>query len=104
VLCRTLEGHAHWVNSLALNVDYVLRTGPFNPTTNKRLDSLQHVIERYEMLGEEKLVSASDDFTLFLWRPEKEKKPIGKSHVHDFKIQLDQLIDITQQMYSEINF
>lgn len=28
-LCRTLTGHAHWVNSLTLNTDYVLRTGPF---------------------------------------------------------------------------
>lgn len=29
-LCRTLQGHAHWVNSLALNTDYVLRTGAFD--------------------------------------------------------------------------
>lgn len=25
-MCRTLEGHAHWVNTLALSTDYVLRT------------------------------------------------------------------------------
>lgn len=35
ILCRTLEGHAHWVNSLALSTDYVLRTGPFHPVTDK---------------------------------------------------------------------
>lgn len=29
VMCRTMTGHAHWVNSLTLNTDYVLRTGPF---------------------------------------------------------------------------
>jgi len=29
-LCRTLSGHGHWVNTLALNTDYVLRTGAFN--------------------------------------------------------------------------
>lgn len=28
-LCRTLTGHAHWVNNLTLNTDYVLRAGPF---------------------------------------------------------------------------
>lgn len=28
-LCRTLTGHAHWVNNLTLNTDYVLRGGPF---------------------------------------------------------------------------
>lgn len=30
-LCRTLDGHAHWVNTLALNSDYVIRTGAFDP-------------------------------------------------------------------------
>ena len=30
-MCRTLQGHAHWVNTLALNTDYVMRTGAFNP-------------------------------------------------------------------------
>lgn len=29
VMCRTMTGHAHWVNNLTLNTDYVLRTGPF---------------------------------------------------------------------------
>jgi len=31
MLCRTLQGHGHWVNILALNTDYVLRTGAFDP-------------------------------------------------------------------------
>ncbi|KAK2525406.1 Nle1 [Columba livia] len=31
VLCRTLQGHAHWVNTMALSTDYVLRTGAFEP-------------------------------------------------------------------------
>lgn len=31
VLCRLLEGHAHWVNTLALSTDFVLRIGPFHP-------------------------------------------------------------------------
>ncbi|KAM7537199.1 hypothetical protein Aperf_G00000068500 [Anoplocephala perfoliata] len=30
-LCRRLYMHGHWVNCLALSVDYVLRTGPFDP-------------------------------------------------------------------------
>lgn len=38
ILCRTLEGHAHWVNTLALSTDYVLRTGPFHPILD-RLDA-----------------------------------------------------------------
>ncbi|CAG2188869.1 NLE1 [Mytilus edulis] len=31
VLCRTLQGHGHWVNILALSTDYVMRTGAFDP-------------------------------------------------------------------------
>ena len=31
-LCRSLDGHAHWVNTLALSTDYALRTGPFDHT------------------------------------------------------------------------
>lgn len=31
VLCRRLDMHGHWINCLALSVDYVLRTGPFDP-------------------------------------------------------------------------
>lgn len=74
-----MEGHAHWVNTLALNTDYALRTGPFYPVEKSaELDALQRAKKRYESVGEEKLVSGSDDFTLFMWRPEKEKKPVGE--------------------------
>lgn len=31
MLCRTLQGHGHWVNILALSTDYVMRTGAFDP-------------------------------------------------------------------------
>ncbi|KAK7087631.1 hypothetical protein V1264_021656 [Littorina saxatilis] len=35
VLCRSLEGHAHWVNTLAINTDYVMRTGAYDPAEAK---------------------------------------------------------------------
>lgn len=31
MLCRTLQGHGHWINTLALSTDYVIRTGAFDP-------------------------------------------------------------------------
>lgn len=31
----TLKDHAHWVTTLALNTDFVLRTGPFDHTPKK---------------------------------------------------------------------
>ncbi|XP_046966323.1 notchless protein homolog 1 [Vanessa cardui] len=91
ILCRTLEGHAHWVNTLALSTDYVLRTGPFHPildrldSTNDRTILQQRALQRYEETchkGEERLVSGSDDFTLFLWLPEKEKRPLARMTGH----------------------
>nr|CAD7438427.1 unnamed protein product [Timema bartmani] len=92
VLCRTLDGHAHWVNTLALSTDYVLRTGPFNPVklgaTHKSIDkaTLQQLAkERYDEAckkGTERLVSGSDDFTMFLWMPEVNKKLIARMTGH----------------------
>jgi len=31
-LIRTLSEHAHWVNTMALSTDFVLRTGPYDHT------------------------------------------------------------------------
>ena len=75
-LKNTLTSHAHWVNHLALATEFVLRTayhdhtGIIPPTEEaKRAKALQ----RYESAAlvngiiTERLVSASDDFTMFLW-------------------------------------
>ncbi|XP_076750219.1 notchless protein homolog 1 [Xylocopa sonorina] len=84
ILCRTLEGHAHWVNTLALNVDYVLRCGSFNPgkSQEKTGSPVDCAKKCYESVGEEILVSGSDDFTLYLWKPEREKKFIARMTGH----------------------
>ncbi|KAG5879662.1 hypothetical protein JTB14_021465 [Gonioctena quinquepunctata] len=93
VLCRTLDGHAHWVNTLALNTDYILRIGAFDPVKDSHKDtsipdkkkSQEFALKRYygvtEAIGE-RLVSGSDDFTLFLWDPEKDKKPLARLTGH----------------------
>jgi len=92
VLCRTLSGHAHWVNTLALSTDYALRTGAFDPAEkNKSQDELSPdglkalALNRYNKLSSssaERLMSGSDDFTLFLWSPERESKPIARLTGH----------------------
>ncbi|XP_049832057.1 notchless protein homolog 1 [Schistocerca gregaria] len=90
VLCRTLEGHAHWVNTLALSTDYVLRTGSFDPVNNtsvtyNKTEMQQQALQKYESVianGGERLVSGSDDFTLFLWQPESNKKPVARMTGH----------------------
>lgn len=37
-LIRTLSEHAHWVNTMALSTDFVLRTGPFDHAGKKPKD------------------------------------------------------------------
>ncbi|KAI6181094.1 Notchless-like protein 1 [Aphelenchoides besseyi] len=85
---RTLTGHAHWINTLALNVDYALRIGSYDPAT-KRWASAQETAEaalkRYNgaLNGKtEKLVSGSDDFTMFMWDPTTGKKEIARLTGH----------------------
>jgi ribosome assembly protein 4 len=67
------------VNSLALNTDYVLRTGPFHPVSDKKKsmkemnkeEKQKLALERYKAVcpdSIESFVSCSDDFTLYLWK------------------------------------
>lgn len=104
-LVRTLEGHAHWVNTLALNTDYVIRTGQYDHTgsvapdvaerekrrhTDRGTDSLpgqKKAAERYAAVvattgGSERMCSGSDDNTLILWDPENNKKPVCRMTGH----------------------
>uniref|UniRef100_A0A667XWD3 Notchless protein homolog 1 n=1 Tax=Myripristis murdjan TaxID=586833 RepID=A0A667XWD3_9TELE len=94
VQCRTLQGHAHWVNTLALSTDYILRTGAFEPATatvnaqdvTGSLEELKEkALQRYNKVrgtAPERLVSGSDDFTLFLWNPAEDKKPLARMTGH----------------------
>lgn len=94
VLCRTLQGHAHWVNTLALSTDYVMRTGSFDPrhadvvymeVTDTKEELSEKALKRYTTVkgaDPERLVSGSDDFTLFLWCPESDKQPVARMTGH----------------------
>eukprot|EP01036_Dinobryon_divergens_P033268 gene33268-43016_t len=78
-LVRTLSGHAHRVNTLALNCDYVLRTGAFQLGTV--------AMKRYtDIVGSngdgERLISGSDDFTMFLWSPQVDKVALTRMVGH----------------------
>jgi WD40 repeat protein len=77
-LLTTLSAHAHWVNHLALSTDFALRTAFHDHTgsvpeseTGRRAKAR----ERFETAARidsqivERLVSASDDFTIYLWQP-----------------------------------
>lgn len=88
VLVRSLNGHGHRVNTLAVSTDALCRTGPFDhlPRTFADADeAFEAAKARYEAGTEgrkEMLVSGSDDFTLFLWSPTDSKKPVARLTGH----------------------
>jgi ribosome assembly protein 4 len=87
-LVRTLNGHAHRVNTLALSSDSVCRTGPFDHRGNHYqgiADPVEASKQKYkDILGgePERLMSGSDDFTLFLWSPTVGKHPLKRLTGH----------------------
>lgn len=92
-LIRTLSGHAHWVNHISLSTDYLLKSGPYDPNTSATIGcpiafrtpeaAYEAAVARYAAHGQdEMLASCSDDFTIFLWNPTKDKKPIARMTGH----------------------
>lgn len=88
---QTLKSHAHWVNHLSISTDYVLRKGGFdhNGKTTLSSDELRlKALEQYEKVAKlggsisERIVTASDDFTMYLWEPLKSSKPICRMTGH----------------------
>ncbi|CAH2077330.1 unnamed protein product [Thlaspi arvense] len=77
-----LKGHGHWVNSLALSTDYVLRTGAFDHTGKQPEEVKEAALKRYDQAkGKygERLVSGSDDFRLIMWQQSVSDQP--KKHL-----------------------
>lgn len=98
-LVHELKSHAHWVNHLALSTDFVLRTGYFDHTRDvpdteegKRAKAKERFVKAATAQGGggkivEKVVSASDDFTMFLWDPVNEgKKPLARMLGHQKQV------------------
>ncbi|TLD18062.1 hypothetical protein PspLS_10519 [Pyricularia sp. CBS 133598] len=95
-MLHDLKSHAHWVNHLALSTDFVCRTGFFDhtktvPTTAE--DKTAKAKERYEKAARvggkivERLVSASDDFTMYLFDPLNDgTKPIARMIGHQKQV------------------
>eukprot|EP00163_Fabomonas_tropica_P006174 TRINITY_DN15773_c0_g1_i1.p1 TRINITY_DN15773_c0_g1~~TRINITY_DN15773_c0_g1_i1.p1 ORF type:complete len:470 (+),score=55.63 TRINITY_DN15773_c0_g1_i1:150-1412(+) len=84
--------HAHWVTSLALNTDYVLRTGAVDHT-GKEYDNEDEAqaaaLARYNKAkgsGPEILVSGSDDHTACMWSPSTSKDVVKRLTGHQAPI------------------
>jgi ribosome assembly protein 4 len=94
-LKHTLAAHAHWVNHLALSTEFVLRTGYFDHTKDvpktdeeKKIKSKERFDKAATRQGKlvERLVSASDDFTMYLWDPEEGTKPVARLLGHQKQV------------------
>ncbi|KAI4220746.1 MAG: hypothetical protein L6R36_007406 [Xanthoria steineri] len=89
-LISTLTAHAHWVNHLALSTDFVLRTayhdhtGAIPSTDNEKMAKAKQRFETAATINNtltERLVTASDDCTIYLWSP----PPAPSSHTATIK-------------------
>ncbi|KAK6002900.1 hypothetical protein QM012_001650 [Aureobasidium pullulans] len=101
-LVHTLNSHAHWVNHLALSTDFALRTAFYDHTGKKGVPATPEekrakAKERYEAAAGvnnqknggkavERLVSASDDCTIYLWTPMTSTKPVTRLLGHQKQV------------------
>jgi ribosome assembly protein 4 len=93
-LIHNFTAHAHWVNYLALSTDFALRTGYFDhtPIPDTEEGKRKKARERFEKAARfggklsERIVTASDDCTMFLWEPSKGTKPIARLHGHQKQV------------------
>ncbi len=87
-LVKQLKGHGHRINALALSCDHVCRSGAhtYKATSFDDEDAAftaATALYQKRCGGvEERLVSGSDDFTLFLWSPIKSKQPVARLTGH----------------------
>ena len=86
-LIHTLSSHAHWVKHLALSTDFVLRTAYHDHTAHipaTQEGKIAKAKERFEKAATindeivERLVTASEDFTMYLYEPSKATKPLAR--------------------------
>merc|ERR1712113_115084 len=90
-LLYDIEFHTHWINSLTLSTDYILRTGYFNHLNNNLVklegsnDKAKQALYRYLEATKtmpERLVSGSDDTSMVIWAPNNNMIPNAKITGH----------------------
>jgi len=97
-LIHILKEHAHWVTTMTLNTDFVLRTGPYDHMARQPAsddDARAMALARYNTLASstgELLITGSDDHTLFLWSifgdsgNTKQPKPLARLTGHQRQV------------------
>ncbi|KAJ5925468.1 Ribosome assembly protein 4 [Penicillium verhagenii] len=94
-IIQTLSAHAHRVNHLALSTDFALRvsyhnhTGKVPATEAEKIAAAKKRFEESAIVNNkivERLVSASDDFTMYLWDPASSSKPVARLLGHQKEV------------------
>ena len=94
-LISELTAHAHWVNHLALSTDFVLRTayhdhaGDIPPSAEQKLAKAKARFDQAATVNNEiveRVVSASDDCTIYLWHPSVSNKPVARLMGHQKQV------------------
>ncbi|KAK4129097.1 WD40 repeat-like protein [Parathielavia appendiculata] len=95
-LVHNFTAHGHWINHIALSSDHALRTAYFDHTQEvpeteegKREKARERFEKAAKIQGKiaERLVSASDDFTMYLWDPTNNgNKPVARLLGHQNKV------------------
>ena len=97
-LISELTSHAHWVNHLALSTDFVLRTayhdhtGQIPPTSEQKLAKAKDRFNQAAIVNSElveRVISASDDCTIYLWNPSVSNKPVARMMGHQKQVVSD---------------
>ncbi|GFE54616.1 WD G-beta repeat containing protein [Babesia ovis] len=94
-LVKDLKGHAHWINTLTSNTHRVIKSGPYSASNFERghtqFSGLQEMVEESRRIydkfikesGQERLLSGSDDNTMFIWLPHAQsRKPLHRLTGH----------------------
>ncbi|SPQ18463.1 ccdd4571-0151-4a36-b04b-ff79eefb099c [Thermothielavioides terrestris] len=95
-LMHSFTAHGHWINHIALSSDHALRTAYFDQVSDvpdteegKRAKAKERFEKAARIQGKvaERLVSASDDFTMYLWDPVNNgSKPVARLLGHQNKV------------------
>ncbi|CDR95151.1 WD-repeat protein, putative [Babesia bigemina] len=94
-LVKDLKGHAHWVNTLTSNTHRVIKCGPFSADNFQRghtqFSGIEEMVQESQRIykkfigesGQERLLSGSDDNTMFIWLPHAQsRKPAHRLTGH----------------------
>ncbi|EDO06263.2 WD domain G-beta repeat family protein [Babesia bovis T2Bo] len=94
-LVKDLKGHGHWINTLTSNTYRTIKSGPFTAMNFERgrthFENLREMIEESRVVynkfikesGQERLLSGSDDNTMFIWLPHQQsRKPLHRLTGH----------------------